>query len=69
MENYCYWQENIPNIKNNLLFQEKFCLLRLNEYEIEKENKGTSKINIICPYKNKEEALSCFDYSLIKDIK
>ena len=70
-ENFCYWQENVPetNIQIYNFNQQKICLLRMNEYKIIKEAGFTDKINIFCPYKNKEDGLSCIDYLLIKDIK
>lgn len=68
MENFCYWQENSPT-KSYFNYTEKICLLRLNEYKIQKENGTANKVNIICPYKDKKNALSCSDYLLIKDMK
>lgn len=74
MGNFCYWQENSPigNSENYFNFLGKICLLHLNEYKLQKELNLTEKeekINIFCPYKNKEDALCCINYSLIKDIK
>ena len=73
MENFCYWQEDTPqtNIELYELKRQKICLLRLNEYKIQKELELTKygpKISIFCPY-NKEDALQCIDYLLIKDIE
>ena len=70
MENFCYWQENAPETHKQIyeLNKQKICLLRMNEYKIEKEAGLTSKISILCPYKNNEDALSCIDYSLIRDL-
>ena len=71
MEKFCYWQENNPELNTNIiqLNQQKICLLRMNEYKISKENGSTNKISIFCPYINKENALSCIDYLLIKDLQ
>lgn len=71
MENFCYWQEEIPRVDNQIykFEQQKICLLRFNEYKISKENGSTNKINIFCPYISKENALSCIDYLLIKDLQ
>ena len=71
MENFCYWQEDAPNINNQIykINQQKICLLRLNEYKIDKENGIKNTNNIFCPYLNKEDGLSCLDYFLIKDLK
>lgn len=71
MENFCYWQEEVPRVDNQIykFGQQKICLLHFNEYKISKENGSTNKINIFCPYTNKENALSCIDYLLIKDLQ
>lgn len=71
MENFCYWQEDAPNVKNQIykINQQKICLLRLNEYKMDKEVGIKNTISIFCPYLSKEDGLSCLDYSLIKDIK
>ena len=54
MENFCYWQEDIP--VSIPIYQGKICLLRESEYRIEKENGIESKINIICPFTVAEQA-------------
>lgn len=77
MENFCYWQENLPNhfkqFKNITNVSSKICLLRQNEYKIFKETENgeeiIKKINIFCPYINVEQAKECEDYNLIKEIK
>lgn len=73
MENFCYWQENVPEINKQIyeIKQQKICLLRLNEYRLQKELNLTQqgeRISIFCPYSEKN-SLNCLDYSLIKDIK
>ena len=71
MENFCYWQEEPPKINKQIyeIKQQKICLLRLNEYKIDKENGIKNTNTIFCPYINKEDGLQCIDYLLIKDIK
>ena len=75
MENFCYWQEDAPNINNQIykINQQKICLLRLNEYKLIKELEVDKagllhNISIFCPY-SIEEAENCYEYKLIKDIK
>lgn len=65
-KNFCYWQEipptPIPMIQN------KICLLRQNEYKLEKEAGIENKTNIFCPYSTEKEAERCFDYEVSKRI-
>ena len=66
MENFCYWQENSPigNSENYFNYLGKICLLRWEEYKIEKENNIKNTTNIFCPYKNAEQANECMDYKV-----
>ena len=70
MENFCYWQEEFPKINNQIYMfeQQKICLLRFNEYKINKEAGIKNTNSIFCPYIDKESGLKCLDYLLIKDI-
>lgn len=70
-KNFCYWQEDPPIV--NLIYNNKLCLLKENEYNLIKELKQTNlinkKINIFCPYINSVQAMECEHYKLIKEIK
>lgn len=73
MKNFCYWQEDAPQTNNSIfkLQDEKICLLRLNEYKIQKElnlTKYGERNNILCPYTEKDKS-NCYEYLLIKDVK
>ena len=73
MKNFCYWQENTPqtNIQIYEMQNKKICLLRLNEYKLQKELSLTEhgkKIDIFCPF-TEQDKLYCYEYKLIKDIK
>ena len=66
MDSFCYWQEDAPinNSENYFQYFGKICLLRLNEYKIEKEAGLKETTSIFCPYKNKDEAMGCLDYKV-----
>lgn len=53
MENFCYWQEDASI--SFPLYQNKICLLRQQEYKIEKELGIENKTNIFCPFLSIEQ--------------
>ena len=63
-EEFCYWQEAIPDFiqLQYLMKTKKICLLRQAEYRIEKESGKKETTNIFCPYANAEQALECMEY-------
>ena len=61
MKNFCYWQEDSPQLNTQIygLENKKICLLRLNEYRLLKESaelKLINNINIFCPLIKAEQA-------------
>lgn len=65
MENFCYWQQEIP--VTIPMYQNKICLLRESEYRIEEENEIKNKINIFCPFTTKEQAgFNCPEYKIME---
>ena len=61
MKNFCYWQENPPQLNTQIykIENKKICLLRLNEYRILKESAESGLINnidIFCPLIKAEQA-------------
>ena len=66
MDNFCYWQEEMPDYiqLQYLMKLKKICLLRQVEYKIEIEAGIKETTSIFCPYANAEQANECMEYKV-----